>query len=112
MVLFIAVSLSGCYGGEQVGERAFVRELAVSKSGNGYELEALIYDGTEEVKVSGTGETIVKALENCGENAGRSMYLGHTERVIMGEYDEEVLRELACEGMKLSVKVDGDDSCP
>lgn len=88
VMLFSALTLSGCFGKIEVSERAFAQIMSISKSENIYTAAVQIYqpDGEngDSLCISGSGKDISTALEKCTAKSGKNVFFGQLKAVIIG----------------------------
>lgn len=98
--------LTGCFGGTEVGERAFVQLMGLERQDGIYTVSLQLYkseSGTPEpdvskansVSVSGSGATVQSALADAEIAAGKKIFLGHIKMLIIGGGIENPSDELA-----------------
>lgn len=101
-----AVLFTGCFGGEEVGDRAFVQLMGLEKQDGAYAVSLQIYKsegGTAEPDVSkansftqsGSGATIQSALADAETAVGKKLFLGHIKMLVIGGGIENPADELA-----------------
>lgn len=94
-MLICSAVLSGCFGGTEVNDRAFVQLMGIEERSGVYMVSLQFYesggsDGTPDVSkanssaVSGTGTDVNAALSECELKAGKRLFLGHVKTVIIG----------------------------
>lgn len=104
--LLTTVFLTGCFGGTEVGERAFVQLLGLERQDGIYTVSLQLYkseSGTAEpdvskansVSVSGRGATVQAAIADAEISAGKKIFLGHIKMLIIGGGIENPSDELA-----------------
>lgn len=114
----IALTLSGCFGGLEVNDRAFVQLMGIEHTDEVYIVSLQIYkseSGTPDpdvskansVTVNGSGATIQAALSDAEISLGKKLFLGHIKMLIIGSGIENPADEL-------SLFLDGSvsPSCP
>lgn len=88
LMLFTALTLSGCFGKFEVSERAFAQIMAISKSENIYTAAVQIYqpngENGDSLCISGSGTDISTALEKCTAKSGKNVFFGQLKAVIIG----------------------------
>lgn len=100
------VLLTGCFGGAEVGERAFVQLMGLERRDGLYTVSLQIYkseSGSPEpdvskansVSVSGSGATVQSAIADAEISAGKKIFLGHIKMLIIGGGIENPADELA-----------------
>lgn len=119
-VFFIctAMSLSGCFGGLEVNDRAFVQLMGLERRDEVYMVSLQIYKSESgspdpdvskpnSMTVSGSGATIPAALADAEMSLGKKLFLGHIKLLIIGGGIENPSDEL-------SLFLDGSvsPSCP
>lgn len=101
-----ALLFTGCFGGTEVGERAFVQLMGLEKEDGIYTVSLQLYkseSGTAEpdvskansVSVSGSGVTVQAAVADAETEAGKKIFLGHIKMLIIGSGIENPSDELA-----------------
>lgn len=113
-----SLSLSGCFGGLEVNDRAFVQLMGLERRDEVYMVSLQIYkseSGTPDpdvskansVSVNGSGATIHAALSDAELTLGKKLFLGHIKLLIIGGGIENPSDEL-------SLFLDGSvsPSCP
>lgn len=113
-----ALTLSGCFGGLEVNDRAFVQLMGLERRDEVYMVSLQIYkseSGTPDpdvskansVSVNGSGATIHAALSDAELTLGKKLFLGHIKLLIIGGGIENPSDEL-------SLFLDGSvsPSCP
>lgn len=106
LILFAAVFFTGCFGGEEVGDRAFVQLMGLDRSDGIYTASLQIYkseSGTAEPDMSkansfmqsGSGSTVQAALADAETAVGKKIFLGHIKMLVIGEGIENPSDELA-----------------
>ncbi len=91
----ITVLASGCFGGVEVNQRAFVQLMGIDKSDDMYVVNIQLYhsqSGTGEPDITmansktvdGTGPTIFRAIEDAEKKQGKQFFLGHIKLLIIG----------------------------
>ncbi|MDE6746651.1 MAG: hypothetical protein K2J72_08440, partial [Oscillospiraceae bacterium] len=104
--VLVTLLFSGCFGGTEVRERAFVQLLGLEKNDGIYTVSLQLYkseSGSAEpdvskansVSVSGSGATVQSALADAEVNAGKKIFLGHIKLLIIGGGIENPSDELA-----------------
>ena len=100
------VLFTGCFGGTEVGERAFVQLMGLERCDGIYTVSLQLYkseSGSPEpdvskansVSVSGSGATVQSALADAEISAGKKIFLGHIKMLIIGSGIENPSDELA-----------------
>ena len=95
VMIFSAVSMTGCFGSLEVNDRAFVQLMGLDKKNDLYMVTLQIYkseSGSSEpdtskansIAVSGKGETVSSALADAELKAGKRLFLGHIKMLIIG----------------------------
>lgn len=101
-----ALTLTGCFGGLEVNDRAFVQLMGLEKKDGVYFVTLQIYkseSGTADPDVSkansitesGSGASISSALADAELKIGRRLFLGHIKLLIIGSGIENPSDELA-----------------
>ncbi len=101
-----ALTMSGCFGGLEVNDRAFVQLMGLEREDDLYAVSLQIYkseSGTPDpdvskansISVSGSGATISAALADAELSLGKKLFLGHIKLLIIGEGIENPSDELA-----------------
>lgn len=101
-----ALTMSGCFGGLEVNDRAFVQLMGLEREDDVYMVSLQIYkseSGTPDpdvskansVSVNGSGATISAALADAELSLGKKLFLGHIKLLIIGEGIENPSDELA-----------------
>lgn len=93
-VISAAVLLSGCFGGVEVGDRAFVQIIGIDKRLDIYTVSLQLFqpsgNGTpssaneNSICISGEGGDLNSALSACEVRSGNKIFLGHLKSVIFG----------------------------
>ncbi len=117
-LLLTAALFTGCFGGEEAGDRAFVQLMGLEKKDGVYTVTLQIYkseSGTPDPDVSkansfsesGSGATVQTALSDAEAAVGKKIFLGHIKLLIIGAGIENPSDEL-------SLFLDGSvsPSCP
>ncbi len=105
-MIFTAVFFTGCFGGEEVSDRAFVQLLGLEKQDGIYTASLQIYkseSGTPEPDTSkansfvqsGSGVTVQAALADAETAVGKKLFLGHIKMLVIGGGIENPADELA-----------------
>ncbi len=105
-MLFSAAVMTGCFGGMEVNDRAFVQLMGLEKQDGLYLATLQIYrsesgssdpDTTKanSISVSGTGETVSSALADAELKTGKKLFLGHIKMLIIGSGIDAPSDELA-----------------
>lgn len=94
-VISAAMLLSGCFGGVEVGDRAFVQIIGIDKRLETYFVSLQLFQpsgsgslssGNENsVCISGEGSDLNSAMSACEVNSGSKIFFGHLKSVIFGE---------------------------
>lgn len=96
LMLIFSVLLTGCFGGMEANDRAFVQLMGLERREDVYEVTLQIYkseSGTADPDVSkpnsivvhGEGATVRSALADAELSAGKRLFLGHIKLLIIGE---------------------------
>lgn len=104
--LVVAVLMTGCFGGMEVNDRAFVQLMGLEHQDEIYMVTLQIYkseSGSSEadvskansVTVSGEGVTVSSALADAELKIGRKLFLGHIKMLIIGSGIKNPSDELA-----------------
>ncbi len=93
-VISAAMLLSGCFGGVEVGDRAFVQIIGIDKRLDIYTVSLQIFQpsgsGTpssadkNSVCISGEGSDLNSAISACEVKSGNKIFFGHLKSVILG----------------------------
>ncbi|MCH5348385.1 MAG: hypothetical protein J1E40_03610 [Oscillospiraceae bacterium] len=116
--LIFSMLLTGCFGGMEVNDRAFVQLMGLERRDSIYEVTLQIYkseSGTADpdvskansFTVSGKGATVQSALADAEITVGKQLFLGHIKLLIIGSGIKSPADEL-------SLFLDGSvsPSCP
>lgn len=116
--LAASMLLTGCFGGMEVGDRAFVQLMGLERQDDVYQVTLQIYrseSGTADpdvskansIVVSGEGATVRNALADAELSVGKRLFLGHIKLLIIGSGIKSPADEL-------SLFLDGSvsPSCP
>lgn len=104
--LAVMFLMTGCFGGLEVNERAFVQLMGIERQNEIYFCTLQIYkseSGSSEadvskansVTVSGEGATVSAALADAELKTGRKLFLGHIKALIIGSGIQNPSDELA-----------------
>lgn len=104
-IIITALLFTGCFGGEEVSDRAFVQLLGLEKQRGIYTVSLQIYkseSGTAEPDTSmansfmqsGSGVTVQAALADAETAVGKKLFLGHIKMLIIGGGIENPADEL------------------
>lgn len=99
-LLLATLLLTGCTGTAQVQNRAFVQLLGADADRNANRVTAVSF-GMEE-PASGTGETLLTALEAAQCRYDRALMLGHTQVLVCGKGELEQRLSLLLDGNRIS----------
>lgn len=99
-LLLTALLLTGCTGTAQVQDRAFVQLLGADTQQNTDRVTAVSF-GMEQ-PASGTGETLLTALEAAQCRYDRALMLGHTQVLVCGRGGLEERLSLLLDGNRIS----------
>ena len=99
-LLLATLLLTGCTGTAQVQNRAFVQLLGADADRNANRVTAVSF-GMEE-PASGTGETLLTALEAAQCRYDRALMLGHTQVLVCGKGGLEQRLSLLLDGNRIS----------
>lgn len=118
LCLMTSLLLTGCFGGMEVGDRAFIQLMGLECRDDIYEVTLQIYkseSGTADpdvskansIVVSGSGATVRSALADAELSVGKKLFLGHIKLLIIGSGIKSPADEL-------SLFLDGSisPSCP
>lgn len=105
-VCLYVLTFSGCFGGIEVNDRAFVQLMGLEKRDDIYMVTLQIYkseSGSAEpdvskansIAVDGKGATISSALADAELKLGKKLFLGHIKLLIIGSGIENPSDELA-----------------
>lgn len=93
-VISAALLLSGCFGGVEVGDRAFVQIIGIDKRLDVYTVSLQLFQpsgngapsssGENSICISGEGGDLNTALSACEVRSGNKIFLGHLKSVIFG----------------------------
>ena len=116
--LTASLLLTGCFGGMEVNDRAFVQIMGLERQDGIYQVTLQIYkseSGTADpdvskansMVVSGQGAAVQSALADAEVSAGKRLFLGHMKLLIIGSGIKSPADEL-------SLFLDGSisPSCP
>ncbi len=106
ILISVLISMTGCFGGMEVNDRAFVQLMGLDKQNGIYMVSLQIYvseSGSSEPDTSkansaviyGQGATISEALENAGAKTGKRLFLGHIKMLIIGKGIDDPSGELS-----------------
>ncbi|MGN0674338.1 MAG: Ger(x)C family spore germination C-terminal domain-containing protein [Oscillospiraceae bacterium] len=117
-LFFAMLFFTGCFGGTEVGERAFVQLMGLEREDDVYMVSLQIYESESsdaEPDVSkanssaayGSGATIHAALSDAEASLGKKLFLGHIKMLVIGSGIKNPADEL-------SLFLDGSvsPSCP
>lgn len=104
--LAAALLMTGCFGGMEVNDRAFVQLMGLERQDEIYFATLQIYrseSGSSEadvskansIVVSGEGATVSSALADAELKTGRKLFLGHIKALIIGRGIQNPSDELA-----------------
>lgn len=104
--LLTAIFMTGCFGGMEVNDRAFVQLMGLENRDGVYMVSLQIYkseSGSDQadvskansVTVSGEGATVSSALADAELKTGRKLFLGHIKALIIGSGIRNPSDELA-----------------
>ena len=118
VLILTAISMTGCFGGTEVNDRAFVQLMGLDERDGIYMVSLQVYrseSGSPEpdtskansTAVSGRGYTISEALADAETKTGKRLFLGHIKMLIIG-------RGINSPSDELSLFTDGSisPSCP
>ena len=118
MCIISAAVMTGCFGGMEVNDRAFVQLMGLERSDDVYMVTLQIYkseSGSAEPDISkansfavtGEGATVTAAIADAELSLGKRVFLGHIKLLIIGSGIENPADEL-------SLFLDGSvsPSCP
>ena len=93
-VISAAMLLSGCFGGVEVGDRAFVQIIGIDKRLDIYTVSLQIFQPSgsgapssadkNSVCISGEGSDLNSAISACEVKSGNKIFFGHLTSVIFG----------------------------
>lgn len=93
-VISAAMLLSGCFGGVEVGDRAFVQIIGIDKRLDIYTVSLQIFQPSgsgapssadkNSVCISGEGGDLNSAISACEVKSGNKIFFGHLKSVIFG----------------------------
>lgn len=93
-VISAAMLLSGCFGGVEVGDRAFVQIIGIDKRLDIYTVSLQIFQPSgsgapssadkNSVCISGDGSDLNSAISACEVKSGNKIFFGHLKSVIFG----------------------------
>lgn len=106
IILTLPLFFAGCFGGTEVGDRAFVQLMGIERENDIYTVNLQIYKsegGTPEpdvskansITASGRGTTIYSALSEAEAALGKKLFLGHIKLLVIGKDIENPSDELA-----------------
>ena len=104
--LMATLLMTGCFGGMEVNDRAFVQLMGLEYQDDVYIVSLQIYkseSGSSEadvskansIAVSGEGATVSSALADAELKTGRKLFLGHIKALIIGSGIRNPSDELA-----------------
>lgn len=86
--------LSGCFGGVEVNDRAFVQIMGIDKFSDVYSVSLQLYkpsgngspdtESENSVCISGEGKDLNSAISTCEMRSGNKIFLGHLKSIILG----------------------------
>lgn len=89
-----AMLLSGCFGGVEVGDRAFVQIIGIDKFADVYTVSLQLFQpsgsgtpssgGENSVCISGEGADLNSAISACEVHSGNKIFFGHLKSVVFG----------------------------
>jgi len=105
-IAVFSVLFTGCFGGEEVGDRALVQLMGLDRKDGMYTASLQIYKsegGTTEPDVSkansfvqeGSGATVQAALADAETAVGKKIFLGHIKMLVIGGGIDNPADELA-----------------
>lgn len=93
-VISAAMLLSGCFGGVEVGDRAFVQIIGIDKRLDIYTVSLQVFQPSgsgapssadkNSVCISGEGGDLNSAISACEVKSGNKIFFGHLKSVIFG----------------------------
>lgn len=93
-MLVTSFILSGCFGGVEVNDRAFVQIMGIDKTSDIYSVSLQLYQpsgngspDTEDensVCINGEGKDLNSAISACEAHSGNKIFLGHLKSIILG----------------------------
>ena len=93
-VISAAMLLSGCFGGVEVGDRAFVQIIGIDKRLDIYTVSLQIFQPSgsgapssadkNSVCIRGEGGDLNSAISACEVHSGNKIFFGHLKSVIFG----------------------------
>lgn len=102
--IVMTMLLSGCFGGVEVGDRAFVQIIGVDKRFDVYNVSLQLFQpsgsgspsksGENTVCISGEGSDLNSAISACEVRSGNKLFLGHLKSVIFGSGINSPAKEL------------------
>lgn len=108
LIFFIctALTMSGCFGGLEVNDRAFVQLMGLERRDDIYMVSLQIYKSesgssdpdvskANSISVNSSGATVSAALSNAELTLGKKLFLGHIKLLVIGEGVENPSDELA-----------------
>ena len=104
--IILTLMMSGCFGGMEVNDRAFVQLMGLERQDDIYMVTLQIYKSesgstdpdvskANSFAVSGEGATISDAIANAEISLGKRAFLGHIKLLIIGSGIENPADELA-----------------
>lgn len=101
-----ALTLSGCFGGLEVNDRAFVQLMGLERKDEVYMVSLQIYKSesgspdpdvskANSISINGSGATISAALSDAELSLGKKLFLGHIKLLVIGAGIENPSDELA-----------------
>lgn len=92
--VIVMTLLSGCFGGVEVGDRAFVQIIGIDKRFDMYNVSLQLFQPSgsgspsqsdeNTVCISGEGADLNAAISACEVSSGHRIFLGHLKSVIFG----------------------------
>lgn len=103
---FAALFFTGCFGGTEIGKRAFVQLMGIERKDGLYTVSLQIYKSesssaepdvtkANSISESGEGKTIHAALSDAEASLGKKLFLGHIKMLVIGNGIENPSDELS-----------------
>ena len=93
-IIVTSFLLSGCFGGVEVNDRAFVQIMGIDKFSDVYSVSLQLYqpsgNGTPDTEsensvcINGEGKDLNSAISACEVRSGNKIFLGHLKSIILG----------------------------
>lgn len=105
MIVSAIILLGGCFGGVEVGDRAFVQIIGIDKRAERYTVSLQLFQPSGDISPSSSGENTVcisgegvdlnSAISSCEIKTGNRIFLGHLKSVILGDGIDSPADELS-----------------